>query len=286
MLDTPPPVLYHYTSMNGLLGIVHSGKIWASDSRYLNDATDSIYLTTVLKRYVAKRIVSTSGADKEAYEELLAELEKPTEFDVFVASFSANGDLLSQWRAYCQGGIGFSIGFDSSALRTGYVSEPSADKSQFVSGQLKHVRYLRSEDDSSADEILRDCGAFANSLVPIISKLATPELVSLATATAKSVAIFAPMFKDIAFEEEQEWRLILSKIPGPMPAKQFRAGKSTLIPYVDAEPQMKEGYFIKEVIVGPTPHPGLSVNAVIALLQSLNRPDVSVRASTVPYRHW
>ena len=102
----------------------------------------------------------------------------------------------------------------------------------------------------------------------------------------KSVAVFAPIFKDIAFEEEQEWRLVLSKIPGPMPAKQFRAGKSTLVPYVDAELQVKEGYFIKEVIVGPTPHPELSVEAAGALFQSLNHPEVSVRASNVPYRHW
>lgn len=286
LIDAPPTVLYHYTSMEGLLGIVRSGNVWASDSRYLNDTTDSTYLISVLKNHVAKRITAASGSDKKAYEELLSELEKPNEFDVFVASFSANGDLLSQWRAYCPGGIGFSIGFDSNALRTGYVSDLSADKPHFVSGQLTQVRYLGSEADASADEILKECGGFANALLSTMGNLVPPVLVSLAEATAKSAAVFAPIFKDLAFAEEQEWRLVLSKIPGPMPGKRFRAGKSTLVPYVDAEPLGKEGYFIKEVIVGPTPHPELSVEAVIALFQSVNHPEVAIRASKVPYRHW
>ena len=34
----------------------------------------------------------------------------------FVASFSENGDQLSQWRAYCPKGNGFSIGFRYSDL--------------------------------------------------------------------------------------------------------------------------------------------------------------------------
>src|SRR5271165_4390934 len=62
--------------------------------------------------------------------------------------------------------------------------------------------------------------------------------------------------------------------------------KSTLIPYVEAEPQVKDGYFIKEVIVGPTPNPDLSIESIKGLFRSLNHPEVTVRASNVPYRHW
>jgi hypothetical protein len=40
---------------------------------------------------------------------------------------------------------------------------------------------------------------------------------------------------------------------------------------------MKESYFIKEVIVGPTPHPELSIEAVRGLFESRNHPEVMVR---------
>ncbi len=59
-----------------------------------------------------------------------------------------------------------------------------------------------------------------------------------------------------------------------------------LVPYIEAEPKTDEGYFIKEVIVGPTPDSEFSADAVKALFESMNHPEVNVRISHVPYRHW
>src|SRR5271165_5896004 len=44
-LDTgpTPAVLYHYTSMQTLLDIVHSGRMRASHVRYLNDTTETTH---------------------------------------------------------------------------------------------------------------------------------------------------------------------------------------------------------------------------------------------------
>src|SRR5664279_1916516 len=62
----PPRLLYHYTSMEGLLGIGRSGKIYASDSRYLNDSTDSAYLFDFLGDHIAQRISEGTGHDQES----------------------------------------------------------------------------------------------------------------------------------------------------------------------------------------------------------------------------
>ena len=278
---TPPAVLYHYTSMEGLLGIVQSGRIRASDSRYLNDRTESTHIYELLKNHISQKVIKTTGTDRKCHEDLLLALEKPTIYDVFVASFSERGDWLSQWRAYSRGGIGFSIGFDAKSLRAGYISDTSSGKPQSVRGQLANVRYLSNDADSSLDEVLNAVKEIAVSM----STIANPPI-GLGEATARCLAVFAPMFKHRAFEEEREWRLILSEFPSPMPAKRFRVGKSALVPYVEAEPLIKESYFIKEVIVGPTPHPELSKDSVTALFQSLDHPGVTVRTSNVPYRHW
>jgi hypothetical protein len=35
-----PATLYHYTSVDGLLGILRSKRIWATDIRFLNDRSE------------------------------------------------------------------------------------------------------------------------------------------------------------------------------------------------------------------------------------------------------
>ena len=38
--DIPHGTLYHYTTFTGLLGIVRSRSLWASDVRYMNDSAE------------------------------------------------------------------------------------------------------------------------------------------------------------------------------------------------------------------------------------------------------
>ena len=43
-----PEVLYHYTTREGLFGILSSLKIWASSSQFLNDASEFTYSTQLI----------------------------------------------------------------------------------------------------------------------------------------------------------------------------------------------------------------------------------------------
>ncbi|KQV50324.1 hypothetical protein ASC95_13135 [Pelomonas sp. Root1217] len=49
--EQPTGELFHYTTSAGLLGIVQSGSIWATEARYLNDATE---LSNALERIGAE----------------------------------------------------------------------------------------------------------------------------------------------------------------------------------------------------------------------------------------
>jgi hypothetical protein len=77
-----------------------------------------------------------------------------------------------------------------------------------------------------------------------------------------------------------------------MPGQRFRAGKSTVIPYVEVElgrgtdRKLSDEYMIRKVLVGPTPNPGLSVEALQSLFLSKGHPEVLVEKSAIPYRHW
>lgn len=38
--EVPHKTLFHYTTQNGLLGIIESKSLWLSDNQYMNDMTE------------------------------------------------------------------------------------------------------------------------------------------------------------------------------------------------------------------------------------------------------
>jgi hypothetical protein len=57
----PPKVLWHYTTQDGLLGIIETGSIHASNILYLNDATEYTYATRVIHDVLNNYLVSIAG---------------------------------------------------------------------------------------------------------------------------------------------------------------------------------------------------------------------------------
>ncbi len=52
----PPQRLHHYTTLNGLLGITASHSLWASDVRYMNDASELSYAADFVAEIVTKTV--------------------------------------------------------------------------------------------------------------------------------------------------------------------------------------------------------------------------------------
>jgi hypothetical protein len=107
---------------------------------------------------------------------------------------------------------------------------------------------------------------------------------------------YAGIFKDASFAEESEWRLISRPLSCTVPQYAYRPGKSTVTPYYRFPLAQDEvGHLkLKEIVVGPSPHPNLAERSVHSLLVKHDLHDgalgegegVPVRLSTVPYRNW
>jgi len=112
-----PKYLYHYTSIDGFMGIIDSKKIWASNIKYLNDKDEFIHTVKLLEERL-KKIFKGRSTNKfrKALFELLKGSDISDDFDIYVFSLTEEGDLLSQWRGYCPN-YGLSIGFEFSALK-------------------------------------------------------------------------------------------------------------------------------------------------------------------------
>lgn len=110
---------YHYTSPEGLLGIISNKYIFATDLLYLNDAAEGSYaldlLLSVLTEDFPDRKVLYEGVKKEI--EGLAK-QAPNKYYTYVISFSRGDDLLNMWNYYTKGNSveGYNIGFNITKL--------------------------------------------------------------------------------------------------------------------------------------------------------------------------
>jgi hypothetical protein len=117
--EATPERLYHYTDATGLLGIVRSGVIWASNAGFLNDSSELVHVKHVYGSVTEKL---KDKYDLAGINNLLDALGRISidiatqNYDVFVSCFCATGDLLSQWRGYPPWGGGYAIGFSAARL--------------------------------------------------------------------------------------------------------------------------------------------------------------------------
>jgi hypothetical protein len=68
-VSTAPDLRFHYTNAEGLKGILQSGKIWATDVRYLNDAQEVEYLFQLLDERLGTPIEAASDASDSIFGE-------------------------------------------------------------------------------------------------------------------------------------------------------------------------------------------------------------------------
>lgn len=97
-------MLFHYCSSETFLSIVESRELWASDLSKMNDP-DEVKRGAEIIRDLLDRLAPELGRALGS-----------TNLIYLACSFSKNGDLLSQWRAYGDDGNGFSVGVDREAL--------------------------------------------------------------------------------------------------------------------------------------------------------------------------
>ncbi len=197
----------------------------------------------------------------------------------FVASFSENGDQLSQWRGYCPSSNGYSDGFRTSDLRKLSRAERS-----FV---LFPCLYDEDSQSGLVEQVVDAVFAYANTIwvqEPDNSQRIFREAFQEFGAL---LALVSPIIKDRSFQEEAEWRLVSLPRTIDRTEWQFRAGRSSLIPYypvtlADANHEFK----LDSVVVGPTPNPGLAASALESAALTKAVTIREILSSSIPFRDW
>jgi len=267
-----PNIIYHYTTQEGLLGILKDGSLWTTKIHYLNDASELLEPVRIadntLSQYAQQLDVDdipNKDEKKEIVSQMRDKLHVYRHLNICVASFCKDGDLLSQWRAYGLPGSAYSIGFNQQKLIESINPYPF---------ELHRCKYYE------PDEYRVKVKEF---IMQVISeaqkKVDVPE-----DFIGRFINMAATM-KLNCFKEEDEWRIVSTEALSSNDEKfNFRPGKSILIPYYSLPLDLSS---IAEIVVGPCPHPELAENAIFGLSHKYNLTHIRyghVSISKIPFR--
>jgi hypothetical protein len=237
--------LYHYTSAQALLKIVTERKLWASEIEFLNDGLEGKVLLRQLKGMIEDPHCQISDLHKSAFRNRLSR-EQVT----YVASFSKNPSMLTQFRMYCPPAGGYVIGFPKSFLSShGRLIDVDYRHEQHHSWCHDYLqRYLNAAKEverpgmtsTELDMAITNCGKFCDDHLHMRVRCKSPE-----------------------FSTEEEARLVLTQ--GSSPLVRVSKNAHLLIPYIEIN--LRNDPIPVRIASGPSRNPelvGLSQGALHA----------------------
>ena len=275
--DFLPEKLCHYTSAAGLLGILESGVLRASNFAYLNDSSEMRYGEEIVRDVLVAYLDKAQDRDHDVLHVLLKSVEQiASSIEFYLTCFCTEPDLLSQWRGYGTASGRFCIVFDPEQL---YNATPTPAHTYFG-----RVIYQRQEQIGAISKIIDR----ALDAVSEAAQLDEPEQKACAKGICNTVfeKLIGTMclFKHRGFHEESEWRAVhwLQDIE----AVGFEARYNGIRPFIEmfrgsgSPPTLP----VLEIVVGSSGVGAQGRKSVEMLLERRGYRGVRVSDSDVPYR--
>jgi hypothetical protein len=272
-------LLYHYTNIGGLRGILENSCLWMTDINYLNDSEEGKDYIQYLYRGENKKEfldIWNESLDKhnvnpddfsdlspiDAIEVVFGFIVLADEVDIKLCSYSASFcdkyDLLSQWRGYCPSEGGFSLGFDRKLLRKSVIKDDSDECSKLDLFILDSCLY-REEEKRSLFKT-----HFESVVDSIIYERVNKPETRITIEKLKNIYHYRARCKHISFHEESEFRFLAhAKESGHKPF--FREKENLFIPYLKLSFQPE---VLKKILIGPCSNPELTEQSLKRYLAS------------------
>jgi hypothetical protein len=298
------PVLWHYTSGDGLIGIIKSGKLWLTQISCVNDATELRYSQSLLLQAIQRsqaqflsieaRWERQETGQLQDEDDIIALFNKaiaglsadaaPTS-EWFVGCLSSKDDDLSQWRAYAGGEGGYAIGFDTATMLLSLTQDQNYLTAVCYD---EHVHNEIAQSVADATVVFYKKGLAAR---PSVNRQEwTAEFL---TEWSRAITYIAPAIKHPTFEAEQEWRILRQLRETDVPDLCFRQRQSMLarhlpVPmHIPGAPSNNRLLPIAGVRIGPSRHKQISKISVADLLRGMKYPESvynNVLVSKVPFQ--
>ncbi len=297
--------VYHYCSVDAARCILSRRVLWMTHISYLNDAAELTYAVDSMRQMLLA--IRPDATNDCMIQRLIRRLGDLTAATHYVASFSASGDKLSQWRSYASDGTGVAIGF---SLPEWTVNDDGPFV--FKVGPVKYgVKGLNQEVATLHERFSEGAHRWER---PVTDSEREFSYEMTAHWLADEISKSAAFRKHPGFCEEKEWRWTLMYDFGDSRDEQgtdagedrenlkegiaqsvikdlrtqykkrlcFREGKYGLTPYIEFNFR-NYGIRVKEVVLGPRTLEHVTKPAFELLRQS-HEYDFAIRRSEIPYR--
>ncbi|MGN6776273.1 DUF2971 domain-containing protein [Rhizobium sp.] len=270
-----PPSLFHYTSSQGLIGIVENHSLWFSDATFMNDGSELVWGVNLVGFVLDNFLADKSPEEKNAGYALREEVERAMlAFQPVTFSMSARNNLLNQWRDYGKDVVPYCIELET---RSWLEHAGSSSFPMFVTKILYDVDQQRALITQLIALIYEKARNLLGERTVFDDNEATPLLMGAAVEIVKLIT----RFKNPAFSAEEEWRAVCYR---PSVARKFRASSLGVVPYYEWRRTGAEKHLpIKSVTVGPSPYAEVSDRALRQFLEDNGYP-VETSYSTIPIR--
>ncbi len=271
-----PRSLYHYTSSEGLLGIISTNTLRFSDTSFVNDGSENSVSLSAAAHAIERFLVSNPHIEREVGERLMRHIHAAvTTLIPVVFCMSRQNNLLNQWRDYGKDVVPYCIELETSELLTPGFIFPTF---------LVEVVY-------SWDRMLSMCEELFTEIEKQFSLqneewTLTDELLDrLYDSAAMEFVLLALRFKNPAFEAEQEWRLVTTTVDlrNAGIARRYRTSNLGVVPYYEWRSGDGGKLPIRKVTVGPSPYAQVTDLALKQFLAD-HHYEIDTSYSTIPLR--
>jgi hypothetical protein len=271
---------YHYTTQGGLIGIMSSLTFRVTDIRFFNDLTEVDHAYSVLGSIIKAKYEQIENTNLQGevllrIQSLITESVRPVRF---VSCFTSKADDLNQWRSYASPGAGYSMGFDLNDLYE------LADSYGALVGRCIYGTF---DLERIVDKLLTDALWQLDQYFPVRGRGSINEDLVEARSNrfVEYFARIAPLFKNGAFKEEEEIRVIFDA-PEDSASIAFKNGDTAIVPYLEVSLRLADGeiVFPKTIHIKNTETPAITRLGVEQFLLTKGIDLYILENSNVPYR--
>lgn len=310
--DAAEDALFHYTTANGIIGIVSEGQIRSTAYYCANDESELSSGKWVLSPVFSSKtreLIEEGNSLVETFNRRGVDIRSHAErFEqtiiaralsllcVYITCFCKPADkedfqhgLLSQWRAYGIDG-GYALQFSRKKLLKAIESPNSEHRLSYA---LQDVYYT--PDNPLKEKVYSHNAAFLHAYMDFLGELETFDfskktinnpIAELLGGPLESLLDYLIHTKNPHFSEERECRLSclepVSSVKGDMPVQYHNRG-GMIVPYtVTPVHSFDILSCVDWIIIGPGPRMKARFNSVVQMVKKSGR-DIKVRPSHIPF---
>jgi hypothetical protein len=281
----PEQIVWHYTDGPGLLGILESSRLHATQVSALSDAKETRHASEVFINAIRQLIDARAEESGVVlflktlidFSRQNAEAHDRSKF--FVTCFSGEEDDLSQWERYGKKS-GDALGFYARGLNR----EPTS--------ALYRVIYDPYKQEKAAQELAEATVSFYLEGLTARIDLGNSEqwTQEFLTVWDEWVYKLAPLWKAVKWRAENEYRIVHELKSAEFSDVRFKAKSTMIARYLALDTaswtRLRAALLpLARIWIGPGSHQQASKISISLLLNQMGYPDVRIETSQIPLQH-